>query len=231
MANAAFLLLVDARLPTGSHAHSGGLEEAVGAGRVACMEDLGAWLRGRLSTVGVVESAVAVRCRTLAALGSVPAIADPRPGGGRWQAVEEQWTDIEAQWAARTPSPALRAAARVQGRGLLRAARACWPHALTDFPERWRTTGPAWPVALGAAGAVAGVAPAMVAAAAATAAVSGPAWSATRLLSVDPFAVASTLAGLAPAVDEVADAALAWADPGYSAPLPCPSAPLTDIGA
>ncbi|MHB1534711.1 MAG: urease accessory UreF family protein, partial [Acidimicrobiales bacterium] len=53
------LLLADGRLPAGGHAHSGGLEEAVAAGRVSDAQDLAAHLRGRLSTTGRMDAALA----------------------------------------------------------------------------------------------------------------------------------------------------------------------------
>jgi len=47
------LLLADSRLPAGTHAHSGGLEAAVGAGRVYDADSLHAFLLGRLTSVGL----------------------------------------------------------------------------------------------------------------------------------------------------------------------------------
>ena len=94
---AALLILADSRLPAGGHAHSGGLEPAVAAGRLSTVDDLGVFLRGRLRTSGLVAAALAAAaCRharaetvsagadaTTAAAGQSPpsrAGAPPEPG-------------------------------------------------------------------------------------------------------------------------------------------------------
>ncbi|NED83011.1 urease accessory protein UreF, partial [Streptomyces sp. SID11233] len=53
MNRAALLVLADGRFPAGGHAHSGGAEQAVEAGRVRNAEDLAAFCRGRLHTAGL----------------------------------------------------------------------------------------------------------------------------------------------------------------------------------
>lgn len=100
--NAALLLLADSRLPAGGHAHSGGLEAAVAAGRVSDVDSLNGFLRGRLATAGLVAAAFAARATA----------------GHR---------GLDDEFDARTPSPALRRVSRQQGRALLRAGRAMWP--------------------------------------------------------------------------------------------------------
>jgi urease accessory protein len=205
------LLLADGRLPAGGHAHSGGLEEAVAAGRVAGAGELASYLAGRLVTTGRVDAA-------LAALAAMPA--------------SPPTSVLDGEAAARCPSAALRRASRAQGRGLVRAARRMWPDDGLDEIVRSRAGGLMWPVALGRVAAAAGLGPAEAAAVAAHAAISGAGWAATRLLGMDPFAVAAILAGLSPAVDAEAQAALMWARPGVDpADLPAPTAPLCDIGA
>jgi urease accessory protein len=102
---ASLLLLADARLPAGGHAHSGGLEAAVAAGRVRSESELDRFLRGRLATGGRVAAAFT-------------AAACARPG-------EAPALDVALD--ARTPSPATRRASRAQGRALLRAGRALYP--------------------------------------------------------------------------------------------------------
>lgn len=123
MSRAALLVLADGRFPAGGHAHSGGAEAAVHAGRITGAASLEEFCRGRLHTAGLVAAALAAS----AALGVDPAALD-----------------VAAD--ARTPSPALRAAARRLGRQLLRAVRAAWPGAELDalgrqFPKgrtsRW----------------------------------------------------------------------------------------------
>ena len=65
MSLATLLILADGRLPSGGHAHSAGLESQVAAGRVRDLGDVGAFLRGKLATAGLVSAALffAVRSR------------------------------------------------------------------------------------------------------------------------------------------------------------------------
>ena len=69
----ALLLLADGRLPAGGHAHSGGLEAAVAAGRVHDLATLEAFLRGRLATAGLVAAAFAAAAAASAARAGDPA--------------------------------------------------------------------------------------------------------------------------------------------------------------
>lgn len=214
---AALLLLADGRLPTGGHAHSGGLEEAVERGAVTDRHSLELWLVGRLHTTGRVDAA-------FAATAAREAHDRGLTGGCRWAA-------LHAELAARIPSAASRKASLAQGRGLLRVAATAWPAPWLAEMREAAPGGPLWPLALGAVATAAGLAPADAGLLGASAAVQSPAWAATRLLGLDPSEVAATLAGLAGAVDAVAveqsrlATQLEWRD------LPGPAAPLTDIGA
>ncbi|MGE3285614.1 MAG: urease accessory protein UreF [Pseudonocardia sp.] len=58
--------MADARFPGGGHAHSGGLEEAVARSLVTDLDDLGAFLQGRLRTAGLVGAAFAAAAARLA---------------------------------------------------------------------------------------------------------------------------------------------------------------------
>ena len=208
---AALLLLADSRLPAGGHAHSGGLEPAAAAGSVAEVEDLRDFLRGRLATSGLVAAA-------LAAAACVHAAA-PQDD---WA-----WERLDAEADARTPSPAQRRASRAQGRSLLRAARATWPHPSLDVLAG-DLREPHHPLVLGAATTAADGTPLQAATIAAYGAVTGPASAAVRLLGLDPLAVHRLLADLAPAVDRVAAEAADDAGRGWAA-LPAPSAPVLDL--
>jgi urease accessory protein len=191
----ALLLLADSRLPSGAHAHSGGLEAAVAAGRVSDVSALDGFLRGRLASAGLVAAAFA------AAACARPAMA----------------VALDDGMDARTPSPALRRASRAQGRALLRAGRAMWT--LPAFTELHHA------VALGVVASAAGVEPAEAASVAAYGAVAGPASAAVRLLGLDPYAVQRVLASLAARCDEVSASAAGFAHapvdtlPAASAPL------------
>lgn len=59
MSRAALLVLADGRFPAGGHAHSGGAEPAVAAGRIKDAATLETFCRGRLHTVGLVAAALA----------------------------------------------------------------------------------------------------------------------------------------------------------------------------
>jgi urease accessory protein len=191
----ALLLLADSRLPAGGHAHSGGLEAAVAAGRVRDVAGLAGFLRGRLATTGLVAAA-----------------ACARPAGA---------AELDGGLDARTPSPALRRASRVQGRALLRAGRAMWtvPARHTDLHH---------PVALGLVAAGAGLVPAQAASVAAYGSIAGPASAAVRLLGLDPYAVQGVLAGMAVDCDRVCAAAAESAQAPVD-DLPAAGAPALDI--
>ncbi|MFF0317993.1 urease accessory protein UreF [Micromonospora sp. NPDC005252] len=60
------LLLADGRFPAGAHAHSGGLEAAVAAGRVSDLASLESFLVGRLTTAGLVGAAFAAAAHRVA---------------------------------------------------------------------------------------------------------------------------------------------------------------------
>ncbi|GEE04047.1 urease accessory protein UreF [Gordonia spumicola] len=127
------MLLADARLPTGGHAYSAGMEPALTSGMPA--RDAHGLLVARARTTSLVEAGAAVVARHAAVT------------GGRLD-------DVEEAWAARTPSPALRDASRAQARGYLRLARRVWPDAVVfdDLPDR-----PCRAVVIGAVAAVAGL--------------------------------------------------------------------------
>jgi urease accessory protein len=200
-------MLADGRLPAGGHAHSGGVEAAVQAGRVRDLIDLGEFLRGRLATTGLVCAAFAA-----AACQRSQSIVD--------------CAELDMGLDARTPSPALRKASRAQGRALLRVGRHMW----TVAPLAGHPDGPHHPVALGVVAAAAGLDPGQAALIAAHGAVSGPASAAVRLLSLDPYAVQAQLAGLASACDQTAERAASFAGAPVDT-LPANGAPLLDIGA
>jgi urease accessory protein len=201
MSLATLLVLADGRLPSGGHAHSGGLEAAVSAGRIRDISDVDGFLRGRLWTTGLVAAAFA-------------AAACARP---------PRWPELDEGLDARTPSPALRKASRAQGRALLRAGRAMW-----TLPPIGRD--PHQPVALGVLAAAAGLGPTEAAVAAAHGTVTGPASAAVRLLGLDPYAVHALIARLAPECDRIAAGAATRIDDPADA-LPAAGAPLLDIGA
>ncbi|MEV5958042.1 urease accessory UreF family protein [Streptomyces sp. NPDC051987] len=213
MSRAALLVLADGRFPAGGHAHSGGAEAAVKAGRITGAASLEEYCRGRLHTAGLVAGAVAAA----AVLGV----------GVR---------ELDAAVDARTPSAALRGAGRRLGRQLLRAARVAWPSAELDALAGGFPKGAHQPVVLGVVARAAGLSAEDAAYCAAYESVSGPATAVVRLLGLDPFEATGVLARLAGEVDRVADGAVEAArevvagGDGVDA-LPAGSAPLAEIGA
>jgi urease accessory protein len=212
--NTLLLLLLDTRAPAGAHHHSGGMEAAVGTGLVASLSDLEDFCQTRLRTSARVAAAFAAAACHLHAdfpeRAPLPAPAD------------DPWAELDAEFDARTPSAAMRAASRQLGGGLVRLLRSLhlpWAHGGTT---------PHHPLVLGAGIHLAGGSPELAARAAALAACAGPASAAVRLLGLDPFAVQAMLARLAPGVDECAGRAAKDAT-GPPSSLPADGAPALDL--
>ncbi|MGI5419600.1 urease accessory protein UreF [Actinomadura luteofluorescens] len=205
------LILGDGRFPSGGHAHSGGAEAAVAAGRVHDAASLEAFCLGRLATTGLVAASLAAA----AAAGYDPLALDDAAD-------------------ARTPSPALRQAARKLGRQLMRAVRAVWPGPELEHLAAARPAGAHQPVVLGLAARSAGLTPQSAAQAAAYDSVCAPVTAVVRLLGLDPFAATAVTARLGGAMESVAAEAAGHAArlpaDGVDA-LPAASAPLLDITA
>ncbi len=200
------LSLADQRLPTGGHVHSGGIEQAVGDGRVTDEATLASFLARRLQTSALVHAALTATAWGVDA-GAVDALAD----------------EVDA----RIVSAPLRTASRAQGRGLLRTARAAWaaPHSALSWADLGNR--PHHAIALGAASRAGRVDRHGAALIAAYGAVTGPASAAQRLLALDPVGVAALTIGLGPDIDACASAAVAAAA-GPWADLPAMSDPLLD---
>jgi urease accessory protein len=236
--NSLLLLLLDSRAPAGAHHHSGGMEAAIGTGLVTGLADVEDFCQTRLRTSARVaaafaaaschlaERAVDPASRHLAERAVVPApchLAEravvPAPGQLRMALAErapQDWALLDAEFEARTPSQAARAASRQLGGGLVRLLRFLLPDAdLTTLWARCPPPAPHHPLVLGAGVALAGGNPELAARAAALACCAGPASAAVRLLGLDPFAVQAMLARLAPGIDECA-AAAAYSAAGLS---------------
>ncbi|MDP1794414.1 MAG: urease accessory UreF family protein [Acidimicrobiales bacterium] len=200
----AALLLADGRLPTGGHVHSAGVESAVADGRIVDVETLGAYLLGRLHTVGLTEAALAAAV-----------VRQP-------ESIER----LDAEANARITVPELRVVSRRLGRQLVRVASRCWPDpVLATLPAD-----PHQPVALGAVGIAAGLDAITVARLAIHHATATPAQGALRLLGLDPFAIAMLTASLAVVGEQVAiDAVIAASGPIED--LPARTGPVVEIAA
>ncbi|WP_370410508.1 urease accessory protein UreF [Streptomyces fradiae] len=211
MTRSALLVLADGRFPAGGHAHSGGAEAAVKAGRIRDAAGFEAFCRGRLHTTGLTTAALAAA----AALGAEPYALD--------EAAD-----------ARTPSPALRAASRRLGRQLMRAALAAWPGPELDGLAAAFPRGAHQPIVLGTTARAAGLGPEDAAHCVAYETVGGPATAVVRLLGLDPFQATAVLARLAPELDRVAARAAQAAHLALTEgpdALPAASAPLLDLTA
>ncbi len=149
------MLLADARLPTGAHTQSAGLEPALRGGMSP--GDVPRYITARLRTVTAVEAGAAVvaRARTVEALtptpaapnipahraapasGAVPepaitgsaAAASARSGAGPAlvAALARELAAVDAAWRARTVSPELRETSVLLARGYARLVRRLWP--------------------------------------------------------------------------------------------------------
>ncbi len=164
------------------------------AGRVTGLADLAEYLSGRLTTTGLGDA-------WLAAAACAGADAER----------------LAAECDARCPSPALRSAGRVLGRGLRRAATASWPTLATVMVEQH-------PVVLGLVARAAGLVPEDAAALAVHGLLAGGASACVRLLPVDMADAMAVVARLAPLAAAVAREAAALAagpledGPAWSAP-------------
>ncbi len=134
------MLLSDARLPTGAHTQSAGLEPAVNAGLPAA--DVPQYLSARLRTVVAVEAGAAVVARH-GALGRDSATALLR---------------TDQAWRARTISPALRETSVLLGRGYQRLVTRLWPDHRAAIALR-SVKLPSRAVVLGVAAACTGLSP------------------------------------------------------------------------
>lgn len=208
------LLMADARLPSGAHVHSGGMEQAIDDRVVSGIGGLEPYLRGRLMTVGRLSAHVAAQSCVLAAQRDAPAAT-------RWQVMDHEVT-------ARMTSPAQRATSRRQGHSLLRTGMTILAAPALQVLADSAPQGPHLAVVQGATAHHAGLVPSDAALLAAYATVTSAASAALRLLGLDPLAVTALSARLAVEIDEVAAEAAGRAHAGPRR-LPAPASPLTDF--
>ncbi|WP_242452513.1 urease accessory protein UreF [Rhodococcus rhodnii] len=199
-------MLADARLPTGGHAHSAGLEPAILAGLAANprrLHEIPDLARTRLRTITTVEAAAAVAARAA------------------WLRGEYDLSGVETAWCARTPSAAMRDTARQLGRGYLRLARGLWPDAFAGFTSER----PVRPVVLGVVGAVAGLDARQVALLVGYDDVQTIASAALKLVPLDPAQAMRWVLDLHPDIAAMADEIAHVESPGD---IPARSAPVLD---
>jgi len=196
---AAALLLADSRTPSGSYAHSAGLEAAVREGLRAA--DVPAFLAARLRSVAFSEA-------------GLTAFAARALGDG------DALDALDAEAAARVPSPALRAVATALGRQLLRTGVQLFPQAAAIAAYRARSGSTPRPVALGVVCAAAGLSPQDAALVSLHDDAATVAAAAVKLLPVDAGEASGWIARLSGELERLArDAASAPAPPSRCAPL------------
>lgn len=206
MSLATLLLLADSRFPTGAHAHSAGVEPSYGVGDVRSVDDLAAFLDGRLATTARTEAAFsAAACRQ-----------------------PTQLAALDHELMIRTPSPRLRAVSRSLGRQMLRGASRAWPSLPVESLRALHTDGPMQPIALGAVACAAGLRPHDAALCSLHHLVGAITMAAVRLMGLDPFSVQALAADRAAQLDQLADEAAAHADDAPDA-LPSFASVLSDI--
>jgi urease accessory protein len=196
-------LLADARLPTGGHAHSAGLEPAIAAGLTTA--GIPGFIRTRLRTVGATEAATAVVARRV------------------WLDADDL-APAEAAWAARTPSAAMRDTARRLGRGYLRLAAELWP----DVGEAFDRTDPPRAVVIGVIGAVTGLSARQVALLVCHDEAQTIAAAALKLLPMDPVDAARWVLDAQADITELAAHVETCAHPHE---IPALNAPMLDVHA
>lgn len=187
------LLLADARLPSGGHAYSAGLEPGLRAGMPSsAVPD---YIAARVRTVGLVEASAAV-------LAHRAVCEDPR---GLW--------DVHEALLARTPSEPLREVSGMLGRGLARMVRRLWPDdpAVTHLDSLGRT--PQRAVALGVAAAVMGSDEEQTARASLYEDAQTVASATLKIAPVDPVDAAGYVLAAEPAIERAVAAAVAVRDP------------------
>jgi urease accessory protein len=200
------MLLADARLPTGGHAQSGGLEPALTAGLRP--EAVPEYCRARLASVTLVEAGMAVVARHRAGTGG-----DLR--------------DVDQAWAARTPSPAIRATSRSVGRGYARLAGRLWPNH-PAMEALARVAEPSRACVLGVAAVAASLSPEQLVRLVGYDDVQTVVAAALKLCPLDPAVATCWTLGLMPDVERMVRRLAPLTDPRA---VPAPGAPLVEAWA
>lgn len=203
-ADVMLMLLADARLPTAGHTQSGGLEPAVVSGLQA--GDVPDYIALRLRTVTRVEASSAV-----------VALHYLRQGF--------RIADVEVAWAARTPSPAMRATSYAMGRAQLRLANRLWvgdPSLAAVGPKAPRA------LALAATADACGLSPLALARLVGYDDVQTVAAAALKLIPLDPADVAGWVKDALPLVDALAAEVAHLTEPEA---IPASGAPQIEVWA
>jgi len=200
------MLLSDARLPTGAHTQSAGLEPAINAGMPA--SEVPRYIRARLRTVTAVEAGTAVVARHVA-LG---------------QDIAAGLALTDESWRARTISPAMRETSVLLGRGLARLVIRLWPeHPAVQFLAGLPV--PCRAVVLGVCAACSGLAPASLARLIGYEEAQTVASAALKIAPLDPITATTWVLGAQNDIEALAAAVSEFTDP---ADIPAVGAPLIE---
>lgn len=183
------LLLGDARLPTGGHVYSGGLEAGLLAGMPP--ERIPDYILARARTVATVEASAAVLA---------------------YRAVQSDIAclrDVHDALLARTPSEPLRSVSGMLGRGLMRMARRLWPSHPAVGALLAIDRAPMRPVALGTVSAVMGIDEAAVARACFYDDVQTVASATLKLAPIDPIDTVAWVLAIEPLIESLVERVLA----------------------
>ncbi len=203
------MLLADARLPTGAHTQSAGWEPALRAG--VPTSAVPEYMRARLATVTAVEAAAAVLARAETAYAATTPNYD----------LADALRRIDRAWRARTVSLALRETSVLLGRGYFRLVTRLWPG--TAGARAVEAIGrPGRAVALGVAGALAGLTALQVARLVGYEDAQTIASAALKLEPLDPLTATGWVMTAAPAIERMAQAVAGVTD---SSQMPAHGAP------
>lgn len=201
------MLLSDARLPTGAHTQSAGLEPAINGGLPP--SEVPRYISARLRTVAKVEAGAAVVARHLS-LGPDPADI----GAGLIQ--------VDRAWRARTISPALRETSVLLGRGYARLVSRLWSrHPAVDALAV--LTAPCRAVVLGVAAVCTGLAPAQLARLIGYDEAQTIAAAALKIVPLDPLKATAWVIGVQDEIEQMAQSVAGLTEPdeipAFGAPL------------
>lgn len=183
------LLLGDARLPTGGHIYSGGLEAGLMAGMPPGR--IPDYIEARVRTVAVVEASAAVLAHRVV------------------QFDLNCLEDVHVALLARTPSEPLRAVSGMLGRGLLRMARRLWPDNAAVAALMSIDRAPMRPVALGTVASIIGVDEAAVARSCLYDDVQTVASATLKLAPIDPVDTVEWVLAMGPLIESLVENVLA----------------------
>ena len=202
------MLLADARLPTGAHTQSAGLEPAIRAGLPAA--SIPGYLRARLRTVTTVEAGAAVVARSRTLTGAAGLAAD--------------LAEVDLAWRARTVSPAMRETAALLGRGYARLLSRMWPDA-PAVAALATLRGTSRAVVLGVGGALAGLSAAQLVRLIGYEEAQTVAAAALKLQPLDPMDATGWVIDVQPEIERMVDDLSSITD---VADIPAGGAPLIE---